>query len=75
MSEGPEGLRSAFPCTPVVSVAASIASALLTTRASGESGAVVEAATGTTLVAFDKTGTLTRGAPAVMSRAVPYLRT
>ena len=62
------------PCALVISVPASIASALSAGAKRGilmKGGAVIEAAASVTQVAFDKTGTLTHGRPAV-TNIVPF---
>lgn len=54
------------PCAPVISVPASIASALSTDAFHGllmKGGAVIEASAKVSRVAFEKTGTLTHGRP------------
>lgn len=62
------------PCALVISVPASIASALSTGARRGllmKGGSVIEAAASVKRIAFDKTGTLTHGRPAVTD-IVPF---
>ena len=62
------------PCALVISVPASIASALSAGARQGlllKGGVVIESASKTQVVAFDKTGTLTQGKPQVTD-VIPY---
>lgn len=62
------------PCALVISVPASIASALSTGARRGllmKGGAVIEAASKVSRIAFDKTGTLTHGRP-VITDVLPF---